>query len=130
MKKFDIEEELTYIRQITQDFEQRLYASVRGHIDSVLTEHPNMSVVINKKTDTVLIVVSHEKSEVAYCVNFTEESTIIEVIIDGGVVGLLNDEDEAYNNIMSIVEPIENAYRSMFSWDGKDFIKTVFGEQE
>lgn len=116
----DIEKEIASIGVVVQKFETDLRQHLNRSIAKAIEDNPTMTITI--EPDHIVISDYIDGEQVDYLVYIEPDITLIEATKQGFSIGYLEPENETYIKFRQILSPIEETYRSFFSWDGKDFV--------
>ena len=117
---FNLVHEMELIKIAVTEFETKLKLHIINSINSVTASNPNITITI--KEDHVIITDVIDGEPVDFNVWFSDDTTYIEAVKNGELVGVLDNEDESTKGYLSMVSVIEETYRNYFGWDGSDFI--------
>lgn len=116
----DVEKEIASIGEIVKKFETDLRKYLNLSISKAIEANPSMTITI--EPDHIIISDYVDGEQVDYLVYIEPDMTLIEATKQGFSIGYLEPENETYLKFRQILSPIEETYRSFFSWDGKDFV--------
>lgn len=119
----DIEQRIDDIRLVVEQFEEDLRDFLNSSIEKSLSENTSMTITI--KSDYIIISDSVDAEQVDYLVYIEQDSTQIEATKAGFAVGYLEHDSELYLKLRNILKPIEDTYRTFFSWDGREFVTNL-----
>lgn len=119
----NIQEEVEAIGKVVKTFERNVKNYVIGSIDAAIQKNPTMSITIEK--DHIIISDYIDGEQVDYLVYIDDHVTNIEATKQGFSIGYLEHDNETYIKYKEIIKPIEDVYRTYFSWDGQEFVTNL-----
>ena len=120
---FNINDELATITNVVQNFESKLLNHLDVSLRSLVESHPNISISIENGYVDIGDVIDGE--HINFYIYFNDEIPSVEVVKMGGVIGSLEVGSEKYSKYITMVRPIEEAYRMYFMWDGAEFLNNI-----
>jgi hypothetical protein len=119
----DIKQEIQKIEAVVKAFEKNAKDYIVVSINKALEADENIRVEI---TDTHIIITDYlDGEQVDYLVYIEDEVTNIEATKQGYSIGYLEHDNETYVKYRQIIKPIEDVYRTYFSWDGQEFVTNL-----
>jgi hypothetical protein len=115
-----IEEELKKIEKVVNAFEKKAKEYITSSMNKAIEQYPSINIVINDKHFIISDFVDGE--QVDYFVYIEDDVTNIEATKNGFSVGYLEHDSEVYIKYRQMIKPIEDVYRTYFSWDGQEFV--------
>lgn len=120
---FNINDELATITNVVQNFESKLLNHLDVSLRSLVESNPNISISIENGYVDIGDVIDGE--HINFYIYFNDEIPSVEVVKMGGVIGSLEVGSEKYSKYITMVRPIEEAYRMYFMWDGAEFLNNI-----